>query len=99
MKAHLTPYFHLAVHFEDQFLQNGPSPGFGTYPYEWNNGTLGCFNLNSHSGREMEGTMMRGWWKTTFIQELVHTLLFIICNDISDCDQAFPVGTAATAVV
>lgn len=81
MKAHLTPYYHLAVHIEDQFLRSGPSPGFGTYPYERNNGTLGRFNVNGHSGGEMEGTMMRGWWKTTFIQELVcisSLLLFVI---------------------
>jgi hypothetical protein len=71
MRAHLTPYFHLATHLQEQFLQFGPSPGFGAYPYERNNRTLGRFNKNGHSGGELEGTMMRGWWKTTFIQELV----------------------------
>lgn len=78
MKAHLTPYAHLAIHLEDQFLQYGTSPGFGTYPYERNNGTLGRFNHNGHSGGEIEGTMMRGWWKTTFIQELVRISIYII---------------------
>ena len=34
MKAHLTPYFHLATHLQEQFLQFGPLPGFGMYPYE-----------------------------------------------------------------
>lgn len=67
MKAHLTSYFHLAVHIEDQFLRTGPFPGFGTYPYERDNRTLGRFNVNGHSSEEMEGTTMRGWWKTTFI--------------------------------
>ena len=32
MKAHLTPYFHLATHLEEQLLQFGPSPGFGGVP-------------------------------------------------------------------
>ena len=71
MRAHLTPYFHLAIHLEDQFLCIGPSPGFGAYPYEQNNHTLGHFNINGHSGGELEGMMMCGWWKTMFIQELV----------------------------
>jgi hypothetical protein len=44
------PYFHLAMHLQEQFLQFGPLPGFGAYPYECNNCTLGHFNKNGHSG-------------------------------------------------
>lgn len=97
MNAHLTPYYHLATHIEDQFLHSGPSPGFGAYPYERNNGTLGRFNNNGHSGGEMEGTMMRGWWKTTFIQELV----CFFCNDFihleTDTSKAISFRTVNTA--
>ncbi|KAJ6554294.1 hypothetical protein B0H19DRAFT_1293882 [Mycena capillaripes] len=53
---------------------HGPAPGWWTYPYERNNGFLGRFNHNGHSGGEMEGTMMRGWWKTTLIQDLISRL-------------------------
>jgi hypothetical protein len=71
MHCHLVPYFHFAVHLEPQFLKHGPGPGWWTFPYERNNGLLGRFNNNGHSGGEMEGTMMRGWWKATLIQDLV----------------------------
>lgn len=68
MKAHLMPYFHLTVHLKVHFLHFGSLPNFGAYPYEWNNHTLGHFNNNGHSGSELEGTMMCGWWEMTFIQ-------------------------------
>jgi hypothetical protein len=71
MNCHLVPYFHYAVHLQPQYFKHGPGPGWWTYPYERNNGFLGRFNHNGHSGGEMEGTMMRGWWKTTLIQDLV----------------------------
>ncbi|KAK7039964.1 hypothetical protein R3P38DRAFT_3350014 [Favolaschia claudopus] len=75
MNCHLVPYFHFAaVHLEEQLLRYGPIPGWWTYPYERNNGFLGRFNINGHSGGEMEGTMMRGWWKTTLIQDLISRL-------------------------
>ncbi|KAJ7758619.1 hypothetical protein B0H16DRAFT_1313721, partial [Mycena metata] len=74
MNCHLVPYFHyMAAHLEPQFLKHGPIPGWWTFPYERNNGFLGRFNHNGHSGGEIEGTMMRGWWKTTMIQDLVRS--------------------------
>ncbi|KAJ7715449.1 hypothetical protein B0H16DRAFT_1477341 [Mycena metata] len=75
MNCHLVPYFHyMAAHLEPQFLKHGPIPGWWTFPYERNNGFLGRFNHNGHSGGEIEGTMMRGWWKTTLIQDLISRL-------------------------
>ncbi|KAJ7302242.1 hypothetical protein DFH08DRAFT_978112 [Mycena albidolilacea] len=75
MNCHLVPYFHYAaVHLEPQFLKHGPAPGWWTFPYERNNGFLGRFNTNGHSGGELEGTMMRGWWKTTLILDLIARL-------------------------
>ncbi|KAJ7434622.1 hypothetical protein FB451DRAFT_1063278 [Mycena latifolia] len=75
MNCHLVPYFHYAaVHMAPQYLKHGPVPGWWTFPYERNNGFLGRFNHNGHSGGEMEGTMMRGWWKTTLIQDLISRL-------------------------
>ncbi|KAJ7018533.1 hypothetical protein C8F04DRAFT_877254, partial [Mycena alexandri] len=67
MHCHLVPYFHLATHLQPQFLRHGPGPGWWTFGYERNNGFLGRFNTNGHSGGEIEGTMMRGWWKATLI--------------------------------
>lgn len=73
MHCHLTPYFHFAFHIEPQFYAMGPMYGWWAFPYERNNGFLGRFNHNGHSGGEMEGTMMRRWWKTNFIHDLVST--------------------------
>lgn len=71
MGCHLTPYYHLAQHMESQFLQFGPCYGWWVYAYERNNGWLGRTRHNQHSGGELEATMMRRWWKTKFIQDLV----------------------------
>ncbi|KAJ7654607.1 hypothetical protein DFH06DRAFT_1092852 [Mycena polygramma] len=74
MCCHLTPYFHLSTHIEPQYYKHGPGPCWWAFPYERNNGLLGRFNHNGHSGGEMEGTMMRGWWKATLIQDLISRL-------------------------
>ncbi|KAJ7016747.1 hypothetical protein C8F04DRAFT_1340615 [Mycena alexandri] len=74
MHCHLVPYFHLATHLQPQFLRHGPGPGWWTFGYERNNGFLGRFNTNGHSGGEIEGTMMRGWWKAILIQDLISQL-------------------------
>jgi len=71
MRCHLTPYFHIAMHLEQQLYKFGPAPSCWAYPYERNNRTLGRFNHNGHSGGELECTMMRGWWKSTMIHDLV----------------------------
>ena len=74
MGCHLTPYYHLAQHIPDQFLRTGSSYASSAWAYERNNGFLGRFNHNGHSGGEIEGTMFRGWWKTIFIQDLVRSI-------------------------
>ena len=73
MGCHLTPYFHLAMHIEPQFLKWGPCYGLRVFMYERNNGWLGRTNHNGHSGGELEATMMWHWWKVIFIQDLVCT--------------------------
>ncbi|KAJ6528864.1 hypothetical protein B0H19DRAFT_1214570 [Mycena capillaripes] len=83
MYCHLVLYLHLAVHLEPQYYKHGLVPGWWTYPYERNNGFLGRFNHNGHAGGEMEGTMMRGWWKATLIQDLVS--MYLIFPPISPC--------------
>jgi hypothetical protein len=74
MNVHMTPYFHLIAHYSDPFLAMGPAYGWWTYPYERNNGYLGRFKHNGHAGGELEATMMRGWWKSLFVHELVSDL-------------------------
>ena len=80
MGCHLTPYFHLAMHMEPQFLKWGPCYGWWVFAYERNNGWLGQTNHNGHSGGELEATMMRRWWKVIFVQDLVHAPLIEIIS-------------------
>ncbi|KAH9838969.1 uncharacterized protein C8Q71DRAFT_704413 [Rhodofomes roseus] len=75
MNCHLTPYFHLATHNSEFFLRNGPSYSWWAYPYERNNGFLGRFKTNGHTGGELEATMMRGWVKCQLISDLVRAPL------------------------
>ena len=58
MNCHLTPYFHLSLHMEDQYYCLGPCYGWWAFGYERNNSTLGCFNHNGHYGGELEATIM-----------------------------------------
>lgn len=71
MHCHLTPYFHLCGHLEEQFAWLGPCYGWWLYGFERHNGDLGKFNINGHSGGELECTMMRSWWKSILIHDLV----------------------------
>lgn len=71
MGCHLTPNFHLSTHLIDFFLRLGPAYAWWTYPYERNNGFLGRFKNNGHTGGELEVTMMRGWVKAQLISDLV----------------------------
>ena len=73
MNCHLTPYYHLALHMEQQYYRLGPCYGWWAFGYERNNGTLGRFNHNGHSGGELEGTIMRCWWKGLLIHDLVRS--------------------------
>ncbi|KAH9839027.1 uncharacterized protein C8Q71DRAFT_893893 [Rhodofomes roseus] len=85
MHCHLTPYFHLATHNPEFFLRLGPAYAWWAYPYERNNGFLGRFKTNGHTGGELEATMMRGWVKS----QLVHNLISRLENlqDKSDADR------------
>jgi hypothetical protein len=74
MNCHLTPYFHLILHMESQYYRLGPCYGWWAFAYERNNGTLGRFNNNGHSGGELECTIMRCWWKSLLIHDLVRPL-------------------------
>ncbi|KAJ7291750.1 hypothetical protein C8J57DRAFT_948984, partial [Mycena rebaudengoi] len=87
MNCHLTPYFHFAFHMEPQFYEMGSLYAWWAYAYERNNGFLGKFNHNGHSGGELEGTMMRGWWKANFIHDLITNLEAIPNPSVEDLDS------------
>jgi hypothetical protein len=71
MRCHLTPYFHIVMHLEDQFYWLGPCYAWWAFAYERNNGILGQINHNGHSGSELEATLMQGWWKSILMHDLV----------------------------
>jgi hypothetical protein len=54
MGCHLTPYFHFSIHIAQQLLRTGPCYSSSVWAYKRNNGFLGRFNNNGHSGGEME---------------------------------------------
>lgn len=85
MGCHLTPYYHHAQHLESQYLQLGPCYAWWVYAYERNNGWLGRTRHNQHSGGELEATMMRRWWKSKFIQDLVSRSLSFFITVLKTC--------------
>ncbi|KAJ6476716.1 hypothetical protein C8R47DRAFT_657669 [Mycena vitilis] len=74
MNCPLTPNFHLATHTDPFVWAFGPGPGWWVFPFERHLGKLGRFKTNGHTGGELEGTMMRSWWKSIYCQDLVAKL-------------------------
>lgn len=71
MLCHLTPYFHLMIHFLIFVLCLGPVYAWWAYVYERFNGWLSKVKHNGHKGGELEGTLMRSWTKLHLIYDLV----------------------------
>lgn len=71
MFCHLTPYFHLLIHFLLFVLCLGPVYAWWAYVYERFNGWLSEVNHNGHKGGELEATLMRSWTKLHLIHDLV----------------------------
>lgn len=83
MGSLLTPYFHITIHMEPVFYLKGPMYAWWAFHSERNNGRLGKFNNNGHSGGEMEGTMMRAAWKSILIKRLVGPIA--LCRTVRKC--------------
>ncbi|KAI0372088.1 hypothetical protein BV20DRAFT_1034933 [Pilatotrama ljubarskyi] len=71
MVCHLTPYFHLMVHFNVFLFCLGTVYAWWAYVYERFNGWLSKINHNGHKGGELEATMMRSWVKLHLIHDLI----------------------------
>jgi hypothetical protein len=71
MSCHLTPNFHTTMHVLEWILAYGPAYAWWVFAYERFIGEIGKYNTNGHTGGELEGTLMRGWWKVILTQELV----------------------------
>ena len=79
MRCHLTPYFHIAMHIEQQMYRFGPIYGTWAWPYERNNGFLGRTNNNRRAGGEIECTMIRKWWRVFFVHDLISSSFSLSC--------------------
>ena len=91
MNCHLTPNFHASMHILEWILAYGPAYAWWVFAYERFIGQLGKYNTNGRQGGELEGTLMRGWWKIIMTQELVSHIAcgftatqcpcrYLICN-------------------
>ena len=82
MSCHLTPNFHASMHVLEWILAYGPAYAWWVFAYERFIGELGKYNTNCHKGGELEGTLMRGWWKIIMTQELVSRMAYYtyICS-------------------
>lgn len=71
MHCHMTPNFHISMHFNMFILMLGPAYAWWEWAYERHLGRVARFKTNGHSGGEMEATMMRRWLKMSLCQDLV----------------------------
>jgi len=77
MNCHMTPNFHISMHFDLFINWLGPAYAWWEWAYERHLGRVARFNTNGHSGGEMEATMMRRWLKMSLCQDLVcHSICF-----------------------
>ncbi|EUC56821.1 transposase family Tnp2 protein [Rhizoctonia solani AG-3 Rhs1AP] len=67
----LPPNFHMMMHLEEPMLKYGSLYNSHVWALERANGVLSGMKHNGHSGGELEGTLMRGWWGIANLQNLI----------------------------
>jgi hypothetical protein len=70
----LPPNFHYMMHLEESMLKSGSVYNTHVWGMERANGIVSRINHNGKSKGVLEGTLMRGWWNHTTIQNLVGLL-------------------------
>lgn len=81
----LTPNFHYMMHLEESMLKSGSVYNTHVWGMERANGILSQINHNGRSGGVLEGTLMRGWWSHTTLQNLV-SLAHILVH-VTECTE------------
>lgn len=71
----LAPNFHYLMHLEESMLKSGSVYNTHVWGMERANGIVSRINHNGRSKGVLEGTLMRGWWSHTTIQNLVSSVL------------------------
>ncbi|QRV98832.1 Transposase family tnp2 [Ceratobasidium sp. AG-Ba] len=79
----LSPNFHYLMHLEEWMLKTGSLYNTHVWAMERANGIVSHINHNGRGQGMLEGTLMRGWWSYTAIQNLIKNM------------QALPERTAA----
>lgn len=67
----LLPNFHYMMHLEESLLKSGSVYNTHVWGMERANGIVSRINHNGKGKGVLEGTLMRGWWSYTKIQNLV----------------------------
>ncbi|QRV72064.1 Transposase family Tnp2 protein [Ceratobasidium sp. AG-Ba] len=67
----LSPNFHYLMHLEEWMLKSGSLYNTHVWAMERANGTVSQINHNGKGHGILEGTLMRGWWNYTAIQNLI----------------------------
>jgi hypothetical protein len=75
MNIPLSPNFHYMMHLEESMLKSGSLYNTNVWPMERANGVVSHINNNDRGQGVMEGTVMRGWWGYTTLQNLVCQML------------------------
>ncbi|KAG9098248.1 hypothetical protein FRC06_006620 [Ceratobasidium sp. 370] len=70
----LPPNFHYLMHLEESMLKYALIYNSHVWAMECANGMLGRIRHNGRSGGVLEGTLMRGWWSYTKLQNLIYML-------------------------
>lgn len=71
----LAPNFHYMMHLEESMLKSGSVYNTHVWGMERANGIVSRINHNGKSKGILEGTLMRGWWSHTTLQNLVSFVL------------------------
>ncbi|KAG9079518.1 hypothetical protein FRC06_007685 [Ceratobasidium sp. 370] len=70
----LPPNFHYLMHLEESVLKYASIYNSHVWAMERANGMLGRIRHNGRSRGVLEGTLMRGWWSYTKLQNLIYML-------------------------
>ncbi|QRW12956.1 hypothetical protein RhiLY_11955 [Ceratobasidium sp. AG-Ba] len=70
----LPPNFHYMMHLEESILKSGSVYNTHVWAMERANKIVSQVNHNGKSRGVLEGTLMRGWWNYTAIQNLIEVM-------------------------
>lgn len=79
----LPPNFHYMMHLEESMLKTGSVYNTHVWGMERANGIVSQINHNGKGKGVLEGTLMRGWWSHTTVQNLVRLAFIFLLFQIN----------------